>query len=181
MYFAKLKNEFILSDYEKVKEVISYGKERPDEFKGIQYSKVKIPNMHDVYKVIPERFRKHFGLNLMRINSVVPAHTDSYIKMCINFYVLTENCVTYFHEPIVDSPRKHQIPNQKDGYMFNEKDLKRVDSFIAKPGEAWILDVTKPHSVVPQSVIKERRAFTLATKVFTFDEVCDMMRETGNL
>ena len=181
MYFAKLKNEFVLGEYEKVKDVISYGKERPDEFKGINYCKVRIPIMNDVYKVIPERFRKHFGLNLMRINSHVPAHTDSYIKTCINFYVLTENCITYFHEPIVDNPRKYQIPNQKDGYMFNEDDLIKVGNFIAKPNEAWILDVTKPHSVVPQSIIKERRAFTLATKHFTFNEVCDMMRETGNL
>jgi hypothetical protein len=181
MYFAKLNKEFTLGEYEKVREVISYGKERPDEFKGIQYSRVKIPNMHDVYQVIPQRFRKHFGLNLMRINSVVPAHTDSYIKMCINFYTQTENCITYFHKPIVENPKKYQIPNQSDGYMFDETDLMRDDNFIANTGEAWVLDVTKPHSVVPLGDIKERRAFTLATTAFTFDEVCDMLRETGNL
>jgi hypothetical protein len=181
MYFAKLKNEFNLSEYEKIKDVVNYGVDYVEEFKGIDYCKVKIPNMYDVYKIIPQQHRKMFGLNLMRINSKVPAHTDSIIKTCINFYIKTEPCITYFHEPIVEQPRMHQINNQSDGHMFNEDDLKRVADFIAKPNEAWILDVKKPHSVVPLFGISERRAFTLATNHFTFDEVCDMLKETGNL
>jgi len=181
MYFSKLKNEFNLSDYDKVRDVVNYGVDYVEEFKGIQYSRIKIPNMHDVYKILPKEYRKMFGLNLMRINSKVPAHTDSNIKTCINFYIKTEPCVTYFHEPIVENPRTHQINNQSDGYMFNEEDLKRVASFVAKPNEAWILDVKKPHSVVPLFGINERQAFTLATNSFTFDEVCDMLKETGNL
>ena len=184
MYFVKLKNEFTLGEFRVTNERntgIGYGEEQLGKYRGIQYTNVKIPTMNDVYKVIPQRFKKHFGLNLMRINSTVPPHTDSYIKTCINFYTKTENCTTWFHEPVVDNPRKYQIPNQNSGYMFIEADLKKADSFVARPGEAWVLDVTKPHSVTPQSTITERRAFTLATTAFTFDEVCDMMRETGNL
>lgn len=181
MYFMKLKNEFVLSDFKSIHDVISYGEKYVDSFKGIQYTKIRIPNMYDVYKVIPNQYRKFFGLNLMRINSKVPAHTDSIIKTCINFYIATENCITNFHEPIVEYPKTYQIKNQTDGYMFDENDLKKVDSFIAKPNEAWILNVKKPHSVVPLGGINERKAITLATNVFTFEEVCDMLRKTGNL
>lgn len=180
MYFIKLNGEFNLSESEKIRDVVSYGVGEK-QFKGIQYTRIKIPNMNDVYKVIPKEYRKYFGLNLMNINAQVPAHTDSNIKVAINFYIQTEPCITYFHAPIVDNPRKHQINNQSDGYMFNEEDLKRVDNFTAKPNEAWILDVKIPHSVRPLSILTERKAYQLATNSFTFVEVCDMLKETGNI
>ena len=61
MYFIKLNGEFNLSESEKIRDVVSYGVGEK-QFKGIQYTRIKIPNMNDVYKVIPKEYRKYFGL-----------------------------------------------------------------------------------------------------------------------
>jgi len=182
-YFAKLNGNFEFnSDIEKIRDVTTFGAtDTHQKFKGINYSRVKLLEMEDVYKVIPKGKKKFFFLNLMRINSKVPTHTDSTIKTCINFYIKTENCVTYFHEPKVENPRKFQISNQTDGYIFHPLDLQIVKEFNAKPTEAWVLNVKEPHSVVPLSGIEERVALSLQTKDFTFDEVCEMLKETGYL
>jgi hypothetical protein len=179
--FAKLNGSFIITDYQEREKRISYGQDNSDSYSGIKYMKINTPSRADIFKVIPEEHHKHFGLSVMRINSRVPPHTDSYIKCCINFYMVTENCVTQFWEPAVETPRSYQINNQADGFMFLEADLKPIDRFIASPSEAWVLNVKKPHSVFPLSVMLERRAITLGTKKFTFDEVCEMLKQTGYL
>lgn len=179
--FVKLNKTFVIPDYDELETAFSYGADKDDSYEGIKYMTITTPSRDELFQVIPEEHRKHFGLNVMKINRTIPPHTDSYIKCCINFYMATENCVTQFHEPAVQNPRKYQIGNQSDGFMFVEADLKPIDRFIAQATEAWILDVKKPHSVFPLRGITERRAVTLATSKFTFDEVCEMLKQTGHI
>lgn len=176
--FKKLKQSFFPCRYDIVKDGIKFGEIVDNEFKGIQYS-ILNPD-YRLLKVIPKKYQNDFCVNLMRINREIPPHTDTGIKVTINFYYKTENCITQFYN-FNGEPRKYQIENQVDGYIYDESDLKKTDSFIAKNYEAWILDVTKPHSVKPFSGIKERVAITLATFTHSYEDVCNMLIETGHL
>jgi len=54
-------------------------------------------------------------------------------------------------------------------------------SFIANQYDAWVLDVSQPHSVKPIGDITERLGLSLATNTYNYDDVCNMLHETGNL
>jgi hypothetical protein len=117
----------------------------------------------------------------MEINTMIPPHTDSGIKAAINVYLQTEDCVTQFYDIASENANTYQLTTQTNGVIYEEADLVKSASFIAKPGEIWVLDVTKPHSVKPQGDIKKRVAVTLATDAYDFDQVCDLLKERGVL
>ena len=52
---------------------------------------------------------------------------------------------------------------------------------MAEDGDVWILDVSQPHSVYPTGKRTERLGLSLATNTYNYDEVCNMLKETGNL
>jgi len=58
--------------------------------------------------------------------------------------------------------------------------LERVASFMANPTEAWVLNVTQPHSVKPHFNFKERLAIALSTEL-EYDVVCDLLKDKGHL
>lgn len=170
--FLKLNERFYDLPYQQLDRQVSYGE-------AIEYFNVDIDPLK-VIKVIPARYVKDFHLAVMKINQPIPPHTDSEIKTTINFYVETEPCITTFYEPNPDAPVA-QIENQTNGVLFNKKDLKEWKSFIAVPGDAWCLDVTKPHSVDPVTELTSRTAITLATGKYNFEQVCNMLTETRSL
>ena len=64
-------------------------------------------------------------------------------------------------------------------YTFD--DVYEIGSFVAQPGEAYMLDVRIPHNVEPLGEAKLRKAFALRTKLYDYGEVYEMLKETGNL
>jgi hypothetical protein len=148
--------------------------------KGIDYKKIWSPDAEKLLSVVPFRYWEKFHLTVMTINSRIPPHTDSDIETTINFYLKTDNCRTVFYKLKTDNPKTHQIENQTDGFLYEDDDVEEVDSFIAKPMEAWVLNTKKIHSVEPDGELTMRKAVTLGTHL-KFDDVCEMLRETGNL
>jgi hypothetical protein len=131
----------------------------------------------DVFKVIPKDYRNAFSVSEMKIIDAVPPHTDSDVKTVVNFYVRPSNYRTVFFKG--DSPA-YQIPNQTNGQMFYRENLVEVESFIAKEGDAFCLDVTVPHAVdVLDEVPKERIAICMSTDEYDFEQVCNMLCDTG--
>jgi len=178
--FKQLNGTFDEVKYQALEEQISYGSMIDNEFRGIQYRNVGNIVGLDFASVIPEEYRKHFVLSVMRINTHVPPHTDSCIKVSINAYIKTEACRTVFYDVNPDA-KPYQINNQTNGVLYEYRDLKPVDSFISNPGETWVLDVTKPHSVEPLTKFDERIAIAYGTADFTYDEVCKMLKQTESL
>ena len=178
--FKQLNGTFDEVRYKALGEQVSYGVMADNEFRGIQYRDVVDIEGLEFDKVIPEQYRKHFVLSVMRINSGVPPHTDSCIKTTVNAYIKTEAYRTVFYDDKSDA-QTYQIQNQTNGVIYDYKDLIAVDSFIANPGETWVLDVTKPHSVEPLTKLDERIAIAYGTADFTYDEVCEMLKQTGSL
>lgn len=178
--FQKLKYEFIHSPINKIQSHIKFGVVSDQKFRGIEYFDLGLSNTKNYWNLLPEKYRSDFALLLMQINSSVPAHTDSGIKCTINFYKETQNCITAFYKE-TESVKKFQIENQTDGYIYDEQGLIEIGSFLAKPNEVWLLDVTIPHSVKPNRnhLAINRTAVTLATSKYAYDDVCGMIKETG--
>jgi hypothetical protein len=67
--------------------------------------------------------------------------------------------------------------------MFSLDELDEVDNFVANPGEIYLLDVTKPHSVrrPPNVEFVDRIAVCLQSSKFNFDETVQLLKSTGNL
>ena len=104
------------------------------------------------------------------------ANTSSFA----NFYIQTDDCITQFYKFKTDKPKLYQVENQSNGFLFDECDLDKVDSFVAKPTEAWVLDVTKPHSVMPQSTFNKRLAIAISSEL-EYGVVCDILKDGGYL
>jgi hypothetical protein len=158
---------------------MQYGETVNGEFKGIEYLLIDTV-AEELWKVIPEQERDNFFMTMMRVNTAIPPHTDSGIQSTINFYIRTDNCLTQFYRVKTNTPVTRQVDNQTDGHIFDVNDLDAVESFVAKTNSAWLLDVTKPHAVIPQGEFTERVAIVLSSKL-TYKQVADLLRTTGKL
>lgn len=181
-HFVKLKNKFKVDPY-LIKDLrISFGKTVDDTFKGLWYSDVEFDNKNQIFNVIPERYRKHFGISLMESNTYLPPHTDSNILITINFYIETNDCITQFYKFKDVSVVKKQITNQTNGFLFNPNDLDVTGKFKAENEDVYLLNVSKPHAVIPQSVSSiHRTAICLQSRECSFDDTIKMLQETDNI
>lgn len=142
----------------------------------IGYFDVKNLNV-DLLKVIPEDYRDSFSVSEMKIVDSVPPHTDSDVKAVVNFYIQPNEYRTVFFGG--NSPT-YQVPNQTNGRVFYRENLVELDSFVAKDGEAFCLDVTTPHALDSLTEVpKERIALCLSTTDYDFEQVCNMLYDTG--
>jgi len=175
--FHKLKYKFDPKPFNTLESRIRFGEQVDGQFKGIEYFNIDHSDTNSLFQVVPNQYRQNFCLTLMKINTIIPPHTDTGILVTINFYLETSNCITQFYK-FKGEPKKYQIENQKEGFIFDENDLEKSGSFIAEQNDAWVLDVSQPHSV---SGGNNRIAFSLATNTYNYDDVCNMLYETGNL
>lgn len=176
MEFCKLKNSFDIGKYTIQKEQLFFG----EKGKGIGYYHVDFSKKQELLNLIPEKYHKDISITLMKINTEIPPHTDSGIKSTINFYIQTSDCLTQFYKLDADKPKIKQIKNQSDGVIYNENDLIRTTSFLASPGEAWLLDVSKPHSVKLGGNFKERLAIAMSCTL-CYDDLKQILTDAGQL
>jgi hypothetical protein len=173
MEFRKLNKEFDIGDYKILDVQMSFLKGD----KGIAYHYVDFDKF-SVLDIIPKEYRDHFFVTMMCINTQIPPHTDSGIKSNINIYLKTDNCLTQFYKFKNDTPKTEQVANQTDGFLFDESDLEKTNGFIAKPNEAWLLDVTKPHSVMAQGNFEGRMAVAIGSQL-EYNIVYDILKDKG--
>jgi len=64
-------------------------------------------------------------------------------------------------------------------YTFD--DVYEIGSFVANKNEAYLLDVSVAHNVEPLDGTKLRKAFALRTRHYNYEQVYEMLKETGNL
>jgi hypothetical protein len=173
MEFCKLNRNFVINDYEIKGIQNSFLKGD----KGIVYHHVEFDKFN-IFDIVPKQYKDHFFVSLMCINTEIPPHTDSSIKSTINIYLKTDNCLTQFHKFKNNTVKTEQVDNQTDGFIFDESDLEKTTSFIAKPNEAWLLDVSRPHSVIPQGEFKDRMAVAISSTL-QYSVVYDILKEEG--
>jgi hypothetical protein len=177
--FAKLKYKYLIDTYSEKEEFVSYGKDVNGKFKGIKYLNTTVSNIETILEIFPPEYRKDFSVSLMKVSSQIPPHTDSMSQTVINFYIKTENCTTQFYDLKVPNPRCFQIPNQTNGFIFEVDDLIPTESFVAEDGDAYVLNVSRPHAVFAPTE-PDRVALSIST-FYPFEKVIYLLKETGNI
>lgn len=174
--FKKLKTKFVIPEFLIGDEVVHFG---GTSYSGIWFNEISMTT-NIFFSVIPERYRKDFKCRLMQIRGPVSPHTDSDMTVTINFYFSGTGGVTIFY----DKPKEvetYQIENQTNGFMFDKDQLKFNSVFSANIGDAYVLDITKPHEVTALNSDIVRKALVLHTSRYSYEEVLKMLSETGNL
>jgi hypothetical protein len=175
MQFIKLNKKFDVSSFTETSLINEYA----INGKGIGFYNIDNYNKDLILSVIPERYREDFFVREMKINYNIPPHTDSYVYATINFYVKAVNCQTNFFAK-ADASLGVKMTTQTSGRTFSEENLEHTGSFIAESGDAWLLDVSSPHSVKNLgSGSVDRIALVLQSSNYNFDDMCAMLQETG--
>jgi hypothetical protein len=190
--FTKLKTNFDDILYTKVPGLESFAGLGG---KGVYHNKIWSPDSEKIYSVIPKRYHEDFYLTIMTINHVLLPHRDNDLVTTINFYVKAGKCRTVFYnekegaqiwqpENVITRPKSKLEVDTEVKYVkavYDLEDVEEIDEFIAKDGEAWLLDVSEIHNVVPIQEFTERKAIALRTKKYSYIEVYEMLKETGNV
>jgi hypothetical protein len=180
--FVKLKNNHSITPYLFVTGGLNtyYSIEKNDKSVGIGYFGVDIFDPSIYLNYIPEKYIKDFIFQHMKINYRLPPHTDSGIKATLNFYLKTDNCETVFYNT-KENAKIFKNEQQTNGNSYFYEDLEKIGSFVAHDNEVWLLDVSIPHSVETTREDIYRHAIVVQTDVYTFDQVKEILRETGNI
>jgi hypothetical protein len=91
----------------------------------------------------------------------LPPHIDRGRRAAINIYMTCTGEITQFFDA-----------------DYETRNLTLVDSFVANPGEAWLLDVSKPHAVLMQEAV-ERTGVSLSFRKARFSEIATILGGGG--
>ena len=175
MQFIKLNKKFDVGNFTETTLINEYA----INGKGIGFYNIDNYNKDLILSVIPERYRSEFVIREMKINYNIPPHTDSYMNASINFYVKAVDCQTNFYNK-TDASLGVKMTTQTTGRTFKEDDLEHTGSFVAESGDAWLLDVSSPHSVKNLGTeVVDRVALVLQSSNYDFDDLYVMLQETG--
>lgn len=134
-----------------------------DDVKGnlrFHYGAIRYYDLADNIHIF--RLRKFFkipprSIYLVEGRESLPPHVDNGQLSCINYYLHTGGYSTSFWLPKPGARRRTSIlyhedtdtyvENDSDERCFYPEDLELEDSFVAMPGESYLLNVSKIHSV----------------------------------
>jgi len=186
MYYLKLKNNFSITDKITCREEkVFFGVRQPNNTHlGFRYNYADVENIEKYFSIIPERFRKGFTLLSLHIvlsrPETLPPHIDVNVLCCINFYVRADNVKTQFYS-IKDDLNATTPWSDVVGLTFNLENLSEAGSFNASNGEVYLLNTSIPHSVTALNGFADRLVLSIQTEKFTFNEVKEMLEETGSI
>jgi len=170
--FVKLTTPTNITDIDFGESITYYGVNRSIEF-------FKISNIieQQLLEIIPIDYRHHFKGSIFSINTAyIRPHTDSDRKVGINFYIKSNNAITKFFNIKAGAKILHeQVIGQTNGVVYKEVDLVSAGTFIAKPGEIWILDVSKTHSVINPSN-EDRIAYSLSSNTLSYEDTLEILK-----
>lgn len=142
--FEKLKTTHSITTYTLKDKIAEYGRIIDNEFYGLRQYHTDSNTSKKLLNIIPEKYRHLYHANVIIINSpLVNPHTDDRRKTAINFYIKTGNAVTSFYEP--KDPLA--LSSKRVARVFNESDLTLTTSFIAIPGDIYLLNTQCIHGV----------------------------------
>jgi hypothetical protein len=148
---------------------------------AICYNKIDGFIVQEMLNLIPDEFKDKFEVSVMEITKTLVPHIDSYIICSVNYYFNVDDERTVFYRVLENKqgfPIKHV---RETGRLFHFSDVEEIDSFIAKSGEVWVLDVSKPHNLISSSKeLINRRAIVLQTPHFTYEQVLEMIESNLN-
>lgn len=161
-----------VNDYGKLKD--SYTKEIDGVARGSFYYELL---NNDIRKQLVEMVGSGSELNPYDISIMVldyphiPPHIDNQTITTVNFYIDTAGATTTFYEDINTDGEK--LANHTTGALFDKSNLTETSSFVAEPGDVYVLDIRKIHSVDFADENVKRVALVVQSTEFTIDDFPD--------
>jgi hypothetical protein len=116
---------------------------------------------------------KHFYTSFVSVDASVPPHTDIVDRVNINFYIETGNYQTTFYTSPDNSVRL-TYADHGDGHAYLIEELEPTDSFVAVPGDVYVLNGKVIHGVA--SVDAQARKFLqVSTNQLEYDQVLKIL------
>jgi hypothetical protein len=171
--FVKLTTPNELHDIAFGESIVYYGVHR-----SIEFFKISNDIEQRLLEIIPIDYRHHFKGSIFSINNpYIRPHTDSDRKVGINFYIKCNNAITKFFKEKESARRIYeQVVGQTNGAVYKEYDLISTGTFISAPGEIWILDVSKIHSVISPTN-EDRIAYTLSSNELSYSDTLEILKD----
>ena len=116
---------------------------------------------------------KHFYTSFVDVATAVPPHTDIVDKVNINFYIETGDYTTTFYTSR-DGSTRLTYADHGDGHVYNPDDLKPIDSFVAQPGDVYMLNGKVIHGVDADNR-QPRKFIQVSTNVLDYEQVVDIL------
>lgn len=116
---------------------------------------------------------QHFYTSFVNIETSVPPHTDIVDRVSINFYIETGGYRTVFYKS-TDNSTRLTYADHGDGHVYNADELEEIDSFVANPGDVYVLDGKVIHGVDSASHLP-RKFLQVATDKLDYDQVLEIL------
>jgi hypothetical protein len=103
----------------------------------------------------------------------VPPHTDIVDRVNINFYIETGNYQTTFYTG-PDNSSKITYADHGDGHAYRMEELTPIDSFVAVPGDVYVLNGKTIHGVSSTNPAP-RKFLQVSTNQLEYDQVLEIL------
>ena len=140
----------------------------------IRYSNVSSKYLDNFIKSLGE-YGKHFHTSYVNIETNVPPHTDIVDKVNINFYIETGDYKTTFYKSNQNSS-KFTYADHGDGHAYNIDELEELDSFVAGPGDVYVLNGSVIHGVSSNNR-SPRKILQVSSNNLEYDEVLEILKK----
>lgn len=138
----------------------------------IQYSNVTSQYLDRFLSKLGDRAR-HFHTSFVNIEATVPPHTDIVDQVNINFYIETGDYRTTFYQSTNNSAR-FTYADHGDGHAYRMEDLEPMASFIAQPGDVYVLNGKVIHGVSSETPTP-RKFLQVSSRDLEYDQVVDIL------
>lgn len=138
----------------------------------IQYFNVDSQFADNFISVFGE-YSQYFYTSFVNIETNVPPHTDIVDKVNINFYIETGGYKTTFYKSN-DNSSKMTYADHGNGHVYQIDDLEEIGSFIAVPGDVYVLNGKVVHGVYSDKQLP-RKFLQVATNKLEYDQVLEIL------
>lgn len=138
----------------------------------IQYSNVTSQYLDDFMTRLGDHAR-HFHTSFVNIEATVPPHTDIVDQVNINFYIETGDYRTTFYRSTSNSAG-FTYADHGDGHAYRMEDLEPIASFVAQPGDVYVLNGKIIHGVTCDASTP-RKVLQVSSRDLEYDQVIDIL------
>ena len=191
MNFIKLKDQFFFTE-EDLKEVGTPAISN----EAIRIFPIDLDNtkLQQIYNLMPVHARHLLSISGVRITGLLPPHIDD-AKTSILVYVNTGGIRTQFYKFKTSNPKivyestldgsTASTEISKTAYKpetYSWADLSKDDSYVANNYDAYCVNGSSIHAIMPDVTREINRTFILVTFANTsFDSVVSLLKETNSI
>lgn len=140
----------------------------------IQYFNVASPYITRFIASLGQHSR-YFHTSFVNVETAVPPHTDIVDHVSINFYIETGGYQTRFYQGDETSTRQ-TYADHGDGHVYDMDELDEIGSFVAEPGDVYLLNGKIIHAVTGTDP-KPRKFIQVSSKDLEYEQVLDILSD----